>query len=152
MRLNRTASPGCGSDKGPAERRIFKSNREDEGKTHFFSLLTLASYEAMPFTSFTALIMSSTLALSGSYLTTASPLSRETWASLTPFTDSSADCTAVTQDPQVIPLTSSVTVASFARGDAAGPAAIANWAKVKTKPKAKALFFISATSGRHYIT
>jgi hypothetical protein len=57
---------------------------------------------------------SSTLAASESYFTIASWFPKETSASLTPFTFSSADCTAVAQEPHVIPLISSVTVSSLA--------------------------------------
>jgi len=57
---------------------------------------------------------SSTFAASESYFTIASWFAKETSASLTPFTFSSADCTAEAQEPQVIPLISSVTVSSLA--------------------------------------
>ena len=63
---------------------------------------------------FAALMRSSTLAASESYFTSASWFAKETSASLTPFTFSSADCTAVVQEPHVIPLISSVTVSSLA--------------------------------------
>jgi hypothetical protein len=57
---------------------------------------------------------SSTLAVSESYFTTASWFAKETFASFTPVTFSSADCTAEAQEPHVIPLISSVTVSSLA--------------------------------------
>jgi hypothetical protein len=80
---------------------------------HFF--LTLASYGPWgPLACFTALMRSSTLATSVSYFTTASLFSIETTACLTPFTSSSADCTAVAHEPHDMPLTSSVIVSSFA--------------------------------------
>ena len=65
----------------------------------------------------TALIRSSTFTTSGSHFTTASFVSNETLTSLTPFTASSADCTVDAQEPQVMPLISSVTVVSFAAAD-----------------------------------
>ena len=68
----------------------------------------------MPRAFFTALIRSSTLTTSGSYFTTASFASNETLTSFTPFTASSADCTVDAQEPQVMPLIASATVASFA--------------------------------------
>ena len=52
-----------------------------------------------------------------SYFTTASFFSKETLTSLTPFTASSADCTVAAQPPQVMPVISKVTVASFAATD-----------------------------------
>src|SRR5882762_9448292 len=66
---------------------------------------------------------SSTLAASESYFTIASWFAKETFASLTPFTFSSADCTAAAQEPHVIPLISSVTVSSLAsaRGEKTSP-------------------------------
>ena len=84
-------------------------------KHHFFFIFAL--YEFIPRLSFTALIKSSSFATSGSYFTTASLFSNETLTSLTPFTDSSADCTVDAQEPHVMPLISRVTVASFAAAD-----------------------------------
>src|SRR5436309_3512352 len=103
-------------------RAVQPSTRGD----HFF--LTLASYGPCgPLACLTALMRSSTLATSGSYFTTASLLSIETTASLTPFTFSSADCTAPAQEPHDMPVTSSVIVSSFACTAAGNrSAAIAN--------------------------
>jgi hypothetical protein len=82
---------------------------------HFF--LTFASYEFIPRALFTALIRSSILTTSGSHFTAASFASNETVTSFTPFTASSADCTVDAQEPQVMPLISSVTVASLAAAE-----------------------------------
>jgi hypothetical protein len=106
--------------------------------------LTFASYECIPRASFTALIRSSTFTMSESYFTTASFFSKETLTSLTPFTASSADCTVDAQEPQVMPLISSVTVASFAATDG-GIATIRS-----SKPTAATivLVFMAITSGQ----
>jgi hypothetical protein len=68
--------------------------------------------------------------MSGSYFTTASFFSSETSTAFTPFTSSSADRTVAAQPPQVIPLISSMTVASFPATDG-GIAAM-----MSSKPKA----------------
>src|SRR5216684_3882878 len=98
--------------------RLSVHTRAFSAHDHFF--LTLALYGPWgPLACFTALMRSSTLAISVSYFTTASLLSMETTACLTPFTSSSADCTAAAQEPQDMPVTSSVIVSSLA-GAAAG--------------------------------
>ena len=86
------------------------------------------------------------MATSASYFTNASSFSLETSACLTPFTCCSADCTAAAQEPQLMPVTSSVTVASFA--------AICTGAKRTASNNATAAkmlrVFIPDTSGANY--
>src|SRR5260370_3774579 len=94
----------------------------------------------------TGLIRSSTFTTSASYFTTASLFSKQTLTSLTPFTASSADCTVDAQEPQVMPLIASVTVASFAATDG-DIAAIKS--STPTTPMIDRVF-MSTTSGRNY--
>lgn len=99
----------------------------------------------MPRALFTALISSSTLTTSGSYFTTASFVSNDTLTSFTPFTASSADCTVDAQEPQVMPLTVRVTVASLAAREAANKSPTTHGVSAAKK----LLLFISISSGAH---
>ncbi len=83
-------------------------------------------------------------------MTTASPESSETLASFTPLTDCSADCTAVTQPPQVMPVTSRVHVASL--GEAATKGSAKRLATAAPIPKTNALLFMLDASRVDYTT
>src|SRR5260370_39694906 len=91
---------------------------------------------------------SSILAASKSYFTVASWFAKETCASLTPFTFSSADCTAVAQEPHVMPLISSVTDSSLASALGEKTSTLVS----TTKAAKNDLRCISHTPTRDYIT
>src|SRR5215813_10067465 len=91
---------------------------------------------------------SSTLATCVSYFTTASLSSIETTACLTPFTFSSADCTAAAHEPHDMPVTSSVIVSSFA----CAPAGNRSAAITDPKPAHQSLRCILSSSRADYST